>query len=70
MNLFSPLLRPLLWYWSRQASPKFEGTTPIPGLKERVKVLWDSFAVPHLFAANEHDLFMAQGYLFGAGFPT
>ncbi len=63
MNLFSPLLRPLLWYWSRQAKPKFEGTTPIPGLKDRVKVLWDSFAVPHLFAGNEHDLFIAQGYL-------
>jgi len=63
MNLFSPLIRPLLWYWSRQAKPKFEGTSPIPGLKERVKVLWDSFAVPHLFAKNEHDLFMAQGYL-------
>jgi len=26
-------------------------------------VRWGPFAVPHLFADNENDLFMAQGYL-------
>lgn len=40
-----------------------QGSILIPGLKEKVKVLWGPYAVPHLFAANEQDLFMAQGYL-------
>ncbi len=35
----------------------------MPGLTEQVRVRWDSFAVPHVFAGNEQDLFMAQGYL-------
>ncbi|MFQ5851739.1 MAG: penicillin acylase family protein [Candidatus Binatia bacterium] len=40
-----------------------QGTILIPGLEEKVKILWDPFAIPHVFATNEHDLFMAQGYL-------
>lgn len=40
-----------------------QGSILIPGLQENVKVLWGPYAVPHLFAANEQDLFMAQGYL-------
>jgi len=53
----------VLWYWSRKARPKFQGTTLIPGLMERVQVRWGPFAIPHLLANNEDDLFMAQGYL-------
>ena len=53
----------MLWYWSRKARPKIQDTTLIPGLREKVKVLWGPYAVPHLFADNEDDLFMAQGYL-------
>lgn len=63
MALLSPLLRPLLRYWSRRVQPKTEGVTTLAGLRERVTVRWDPFAVPHLFAANERDLFLAQGFL-------
>lgn len=63
IHLISLLLRPVLWYWSRKARPKIQDTTLIPGLREKVKVLWGPYAVPHLFADNEDDLFMAQGYL-------
>lgn len=32
-------------------------------LDQRVEVLRDRWGVPHIYAANEHDLFLAQGYL-------
>src|SRR5690606_20387719 len=35
----------------------------IPGLKAEVKVVFDSLMVPHIFAGNEDDLFLAQGFI-------
>lgn len=62
-NLISTILRPLLRFWVRGSAPKQQGTVLIPGLEQKVQVFWDPHAIPHLFAASERDLFMAQGYL-------
>ncbi len=35
----------------------------IPGLKDEVEVVFDERRVPHIFARNEHDLFLTQGYI-------
>ncbi len=35
----------------------------IDGLLDEVSVVFDDRRVPHIFAQNEHDLFMAQGYI-------
>ncbi|MFS8097884.1 penicillin acylase family protein [Lentzea alba] len=35
----------------------------IPGLTAEVEVLIDRWGVPHIYAANEHDLFLAQGFV-------
>ena len=63
VSLIASILRPLLRAWSRKASPKTQGAILLPGLDEKVKVSWDPYAIPHIFSANEHDLFLAQGYL-------
>jgi penicillin amidase len=63
MSLASVLFRPLLRYWARKAEPQRGERLAIPGLKESVEIRWGDFAVPHVFAKNETDLFMAQGYL-------
>ncbi len=34
----------------------------LPGLKEPVEILRDKWGISHIYAANEHDLFFAQGY--------
>ena len=57
------ILQPLLRYWAQKAKPQTQGTIFIPGLQEKVKVFWGPYGIPHLFAANEHDLFVAQGYI-------
>jgi len=35
----------------------------IPGLKDKVTVVFDSLMIPHIFAANDEDLYLAQGYI-------
>lgn len=35
----------------------------LPGLLQPVHVFWDERHVPHIFAENDHDLYMVQGYL-------
>ena len=34
----------------------------IPGLREPVEILRDRWGIAHIYARNEHDLFLAQGY--------
>ena len=43
--------------------PKVDGELQLPGLNARVEVLRDSYGIPHIYASNPHDLFMAQGYV-------
>jgi penicillin amidase len=62
-NLFSALLRPMIRHLDRPSVPKYAGRLSIPGLNNRVNILWGSHGVPHVFATDEHDLFFAQGYL-------
>lgn len=35
----------------------------IDGLKDKVTVVYDSLMIPHLFAQNDEDLYLAQGYV-------
>src|SRR5262252_9723507 len=61
--VFSALLRPLIRFLDRGSFPKYEGSLQLAGLTDKVKVSWGAYGVPHAYAANEEDLFLAQGYL-------
>ena len=63
MNLLTTLLTPLLRFAARKNLPKRRGTVHLPGLGKDVRVRWDPYAIPYIFAENEADLFFAQGYL-------
>ncbi len=43
--------------------PTIDGDERLLGLEARAEVLRDAYGVPHVFAANEHDLFFLQGYV-------
>jgi penicillin G amidase len=45
------------------ALPPVEGEVRLPGLQDRVEVLRDTWGVPHIYAQNTHDLFLAQGFV-------
>ena len=62
-TLFSALLRPYLARLDRPSLPKYRGKLALAGLKKPVTVSWDAFAIPHVSAADEFDLFLAQGFL-------
>ena len=47
----------------RSSFPQTEGVIQLPGLHAPVEVYRDSFGIPHIYAANSHDLFMAQGFI-------
>jgi penicillin amidase len=61
--LFSALLRPFVRALDRGSAPEYSGIRSIPGLRDRVRVHWQSHGIPHVYARDEHDLFLAQGYL-------
>ncbi|GBD08094.1 Acyl-homoserine lactone acylase QuiP [Candidatus Thermoflexus japonica] len=48
---------------SRQPFPQIHGTLRLPGLQAPVTVIRDRWGVPHIYASNLHDLFMAQGFV-------
>ena len=43
--------------------PQTEGELQIPGLQDKVVVQRDEFGVPHIYAQNLDDLYLAQGYV-------
>ncbi|MBW2141306.1 MAG: penicillin acylase family protein [Deltaproteobacteria bacterium] len=42
--------------------PNYNRNVVIDGIKDEVTIYRDDYAVPHIFAKNEHDLYMAAGY--------
>ena len=47
----------------RRPLPDHDGTVRLEGLNAPVEILRDGQGVPHIYAANLHDLFFAQGYV-------
>lgn len=53
----------LTTYTIRKSFPQENGTIAIRGLEGEVKVLRDEWGIPQVYAASDHDLFLAQGYV-------
>ncbi|MFC1619329.1 penicillin acylase family protein [Candidatus Neomarinimicrobiota bacterium] len=47
----------------RVPEPIRSGTLNLPGLESSVMVIFDDYAVPHIYAGNERDLFFTAGYI-------
>jgi penicillin amidase len=50
-------------YTIRHSWPQESGKITLPGLQAQVEVQRDQSGIPHIYAQNTHDLFMAQGYI-------
>ena len=51
------------YFYLRKLQPDYNGELKLEGLTGRVEVIYDSYAVPHIYAENEPDLFRAFGYV-------
>jgi penicillin amidase len=51
------------YYFIRLPLPLTDGELRLKGLKAPVRVFRDEWGVPHIYAANRHDLFFAQGFV-------
>src|SRR5512137_1575449 len=49
--------------YARRTLPQTSGTFHLPGLHSQVTVVRDGWGVPHIYATDEHDLYVAQGYV-------
>lgn len=58
-------LSPFHGFWQNAENEAIEAPTDlqIEGLKEPVQVYFDDMLIPHIYAKNDHDLFLAQGYV-------
>jgi len=58
-------LSPFHGFWQNAENESIEAPEEltIEGLKEPVKVYFDDMLVPHIYAKNDHDLFLTQGYI-------
>lgn len=51
-------------YWTfYRTLPDYEATVNLPQLREPVQIYWSPYGVPHIYASNKHDLYMAVGYV-------
>ena len=58
------LLNPFAGFWQNGSrSDAVPEKLVVPGLRDEVRIVWDARRVPHIFAQNDHDLYLAQGYV-------
>lgn len=73
MKLFKRILLALLilivvigagaYVYLQNLKPDYNANLQLPGLSAEVEVLYDNYAIPHIYAQNEEDLFYAFGYV-------
>lgn len=57
-------LDPFHGFWQNaEKDSGIEPTLAIKGLEQEVTVLYDSMLIPHIYAANDRDLYFTQGYI-------
>lgn len=62
-TVFSALLAPVIHHLDKPAQARYRGEITLKGLRRTVEVIFDRYAVPHVRADDEADMFFAQGYL-------
>jgi penicillin G amidase len=48
---------------SHRGLPEYSGTLDLKNIKEEVTIIRDEYAIPHIYAKNEEDLYTAVGYV-------
>nr|MDO8110537.1 penicillin acylase family protein [Candidatus Sigynarchaeota archaeon] len=62
-QVLGKLLKPFIKLQSKKSLPITNGLLKIDGLSSLVEIIRDKWGVPHVYAKNNHDLFMAFGFV-------
>lgn len=52
-----------VFFYLQYLKPNYNSSLNLPGLTAEVEVLYDDYAIPHIYAKNEADLFYTFGYV-------
>jgi len=52
-----------LWYFTNSLKPQYKGNLKLKGLSDKVEVFYDHFGIPHIYAQNQADAYIALGYV-------
>lgn len=52
-----------VYFYFQSTKPTYSGNLSLTGLHEKVLVKYDTYGIPHIYAQNEHDAYMALGYV-------
>jgi len=52
-----------VYFFLQSTKPSYEGQLNLEGLKDKVEVKYDTYGIPHIYAKNEEDAYMALGYV-------
>lgn len=52
-----------IFFYLQQTKPTYSGELSIDGLSNKVEVKYDAYGIPHIYAQNEEDAYMALGYV-------
>lgn len=52
-----------IYFYLQSLKPDYNAQIQLAGLKSEVEVLYDDYAIPHIYAQNEEDLWYALGYV-------
>ena len=56
-------LDPYHGFWQNTEQEYYDQALNIQGLQNKVTVHYDKYLIPHIIAENDHDLYLAQGYV-------
>ena len=63
VSFLAASLLTIAYFYLQSSRQALDGTIRVSGLRDPVTVVMDSFAIPHLYAVSERDLFFAQGFI-------
>lgn len=50
------------WYYTTTIKPNYSGEIDLKGLSAPVDIYFDDYGIPHIYASNKKDMYMAFGY--------
>ena len=54
----------ILHFFMQSTKPQYKGELSLDGLNNQVKVYYDDYGIPHIYASNEEDAYFALGYVY------